>query len=238
MKNYILHKAETRGSADHGWLKTHHTFSFANYYDPERIHFGMLRVLNDDRIDGGQGFGMHPHENMEIITIPFNGALAHKDSMGNSSEITAGEIQVMSAGTGIYHSEFNAHAEVPVELIQIWVFPNKKNVTPRYDQIKLNPEDSKNKFQQILSPSKEDDGVWIHQDAWFHIAEFDNEYKAIYKIKKSTNGLYVFIIEGSAYIDDILLNKRDGLGITETEEIILTSKESNTKILLMEVPMK
>lgn len=238
MKNYTLHKAETRGNADHGWLKTNHTFSFANYYDPSRIHFGMLRVLNDDLVEGGMGFGMHPHDNMEIITIPLKGALAHKDSMGNSSVITAGEIQVMSAGTGIYHSEFNASPTDFVELLQIWVFPNKKEVSPRYDQIKLNPEDSKNQYQQILSPSENDEGVWIHQDAWFHLAEFEKDFESIYQLKKSGNGLYVFVIEGSVNMGDITLNKRDGLGITETNEIKIKSNETGTKVLLMEVPMR
>ncbi len=236
--NYILHKAETRGNADHGWLKTHHTFSFANYYDPERVHFGMLRVLNDDEVAGGKGFDMHPHDNMEIITIPLQGSLAHKDSMGNSSVITTGEIQVMSAGTGIYHSEFNADPQIPVKLLQIWIFPNKKNVVPRYDQIKLNPEDSKNKFQQILSPDKSDEGVWIYQDAWFHLAEFDNDIESEYLLKNPENGLYVFVIEGSINIDENLLQKRDGIGITEAKEVKIKSSESGTKVLLMEVPMR
>jgi quercetin 2,3-dioxygenase len=238
MKNYTLHKSETRGHADHGWLKTNHTFSFANYYDLSRMHFGMLRVLNDDQVEGGMGFGTHPHDDMEIITIPLNGALAHKDSMGNSSVIAAGEIQVMSAGTGIYHSEFNASPTDSVELLQIWIFPNKKDVSPRYDQIKLNPEDSKNKFQQILSPNENDKGVWIHQDAWFHLAEFEKDFETTYKLKKSGNGLYVFMIEGSVDLGDITLKKRDGLGITETNEIKIKSKETGTKVLLMEVPMR
>jgi hypothetical protein len=238
MGHYIIHKAETRGKADHGWLKAHHTFSFANYYDPQRVHFGMLRVLNDDRVEGSMGFGMHPHDNMEIITIPLHGSLAHKDSMGNSSVIMSGEIQVMSAGTGIYHSEFNADPQIPVKLLQIWIFPNKKNVEPRYGQIRLNPEDSKNKFQQILSPDKSDEGVWIYQDAWFHLAEFDNGIESEYLLKNPENGLYVFVIEGSINIDENLLQKRDGIGITETNEIKIKSSESGTKILLMEVPMR
>jgi redox-sensitive bicupin YhaK (pirin superfamily) len=175
---------------------------------------------------------------MEIITIPLQGSLAHKDSMGNSSVITTGEIQVMSAGTGIYHSEFNADPQIPVKLLQIWIFPNKKNVVPRYDQIKLNPEDSKNKFQQILSPDKSDEGVWIYQDAWFHLAEFDNDIESEYLLKNPENGLYVFVIEGSINIDENLLQKRDGIGITEAKEVKIKSTETGTKVLLMEVPMR
>ncbi len=163
--NSIIHRAETRGHANHGWLDTHHTFSFANYYNPERMHFGVLRVLNDDRVAAGMGFGTHPHDNMEIISIPLEGDLEHKDSMGNVSVIKNGDIQVMSAGTGITHSEYNRNKNSEVRFLQIWVFPNKKNVTPRYDQITLKDSDRYNKFQQILSPYPEDEGVWIHQNA-------------------------------------------------------------------------
>src|ERR1700754_2737741 len=162
LENTVLHKADTRGHANHGWLDSHHTFSFANYYNPERMSFGVLRVLNDDRVDPGMGFGKHPHDNMEIISIALEGDLEHKDSMGNTAVIKKGDIQVMSAGTGIYHSEYNRNKDKLTKFLQIWVYPNKKNVTPRYDQISLNEEDRRNKLQQILSPNANDEGVWIH----------------------------------------------------------------------------
>src|SRR5512133_742964 len=180
MANTILHKAATRGHANHGWLNSFHTFSFANYYDPERVHFGALRVLNDDTVEAGMGFDTHPHDNMEIISIPLEGDLEHRDSMGNSSVIRYGDIQVMSAGTGIFHSEFNANKDKRVKFLQIWVFPNKKNVNPRYGQITLNPDDRHNRLHQILSPNPHDEGVWIYQDAWFHLAKFDKDFSAEY----------------------------------------------------------
>ena len=234
--NTIIHKAGTRGHADHGWLKTWHTFSFADYYNPERIHFGVLRVLNDDIIAAGKGFGTHPHDNMEIITIPLEGDLEHKDSMGNTSVIRSGEIQVMSAGTGIYHSEYNANDDSFVKLLQIWVFPDKKNVKPRYDQIKLDETKIKNRFLQILSPYPDDEGVWIHQNAWFHLGDFDKKTSELYKLKDNSNGLYVFIIEGEANIEGNLLSKRDGIGIPQAEEVQFDISE-NSRILLMEIPM-
>ncbi|CAN1573306.1 COG1741 Pirin-related protein [Flavobacteriaceae bacterium] len=237
MENTILHKADTRGLANHGWLESHQTFSFANYYNPERMHFGVLRVLNDDRVDAGKGFGTHPHDNMEIISIPLEGDLEHKDSMGNTTVIKKGDIQTMSAGTGIFHSEFNKNDDQLVKFLQIWVYPNKKNVTPRYDQISLKTEERKNKFQQILSPSPDDEGVWIHQDAWFHLGTFDQNINTEYIIKKPNNGVYVFIIKGSVMIADQKLNSRDGFGVWDTQKINFTSNEDNTEILLMEVPM-
>ncbi|MDR6845708.1 redox-sensitive bicupin YhaK (pirin superfamily) [Flavobacterium granuli] len=237
MENTILHKAETRGLANHGWLESHQTFSFANYYNPERMHFGVLRVLNDDRVDASKGFGTHPHDNMEIISIPLEGDLEHKDSMGNTTVIKKGDIQTMSAGTGIFHSEFNKNDDQLVKFLQIWVYPNKKNVTPRYDQITLNTEERKNKFQQILSPSPNDEGVWIHQDAWFHLGTFDQNISTEYTVKKPNNGVYIFIIKGSVTIAGQKLNPRDGLGVWDTKEITITSTEDNTEILLMEVPM-
>lgn len=234
--NIVLHKAESRGHANHGWLNTYHSFSFANYYNPERMHFGVLRVLNDDIIDGGMGFGMHPHDNMEIITIPISGDLEHKDSMGNTSVIKQNDIQVMSAGTGIYHSEYNKNNDKLVSLLQIWLFPNTKNVTPRYDQITLQPQKVKNKFNQILSPYKNDEGVWIHQDAWFYLGKFDKKASHKYKINKEGNGLYAFVIEGNATIQNQKLNKRDGLGIWNINELEIGVDE-NSHVLLMEVPM-
>ncbi|MGD9772447.1 MAG: pirin family protein, partial [Parabacteroides sp.] len=169
----VLHKAASRGHANHGWLESYHTFSFANYYNPQRIHFGALRVLNDDKVSAGMGFGKHPHDNMEIISIPLSGELEHKDSMGNVAVIKAGEVQVMSAGSGIYHSEFNKREDKEVRFLQIWVFSNKKNVTPRYDQISIKEIAKDNAFYQILSPNSDDQGVWIYQDAWFHLGKFE-----------------------------------------------------------------
>ncbi len=232
----ILHKANSRGHADHGWLKTQHTFSFANYYNPERVHFGALRVLNDDWIAGGQGFGTHPHDNMEIITIPLSGVVEHKDSMGNHGTITAGEIQVMSAGTGIYHSEFNGDKVKPLSLLQIWVFSDKKNVTPRYDQISLSDIEKENELYQILSPSADDQGVWIHQQAWFSLGNFTEEWEGSYKLHRPESGVYVFVIEGEATISGNKLNRRDGIGISEVTEINI-STTAGTRILIMEIPV-
>ena len=237
MENTIVHKADTRGLANHGWLESHHTFSFANYHNPERMHFGVLRVLNDDRVDAGMGFGTHPHDNMEIISIPLEGDLEHKDSMGNATVIKNGDIQVMSAGTGIFHSEYNKNQDKLVKFLQIWVYPNKKNVTPRYDQITLNPEARKNKFQQILSPNPDDEGVWIHQDAWFHLGTFEKGISTAYNIKKKGNGVYAFILKGEATIENQKLEKRDGFGIWDTDKFTIKANSDDTEILLMEVPM-
>lgn len=232
----VIHKAGSRGYADHDWLRSHHTFSFASYYDPERVHFGALRVLNDDDIAGGGGFGKHPHDNMEIITIPLEGQLEHQDSMGNREVISAGEVQVMSAGTGIFHSEYNKNQDRPVKLLQIWLFPNKKNVKPRYDQIKLNEEDRHNKLQQILSPDPNDAGTWIHQDAWFHLGKLDKGTSAGYRIKKDGNGVYAFVISGNVTIGGEKLDARDAVGIWEAESIDILA-ESDAEVLLMDVPM-
>ncbi len=237
MTKTVLHRSVTRGQANHGWLQARHTFSFANYYDPNRMNFGVLRVLNDDQVAEGRGFGTHPHDNMEIITIPLEGDLEHKDSMGNSSVIRYGDVQVMSAGTGIQHSEFNPNKDKPLKLLQIWVFPNKRNVSPRYDQITLNMNERHNKLQQILSPSPEDEGVWIHQDAWFHLGKFDKDFTAEYEIKKNGNGVYAFVIRGAVKIEGELLKERDGLGIWETDSLSIQSVQEGTEILLMEVPM-
>jgi quercetin 2,3-dioxygenase len=237
MAQTILHKAETRGDANHGWLHSRHTFSFADYYDPERVHFGALRVLNDDRVEAGMGFGTHPHDNMEIISIPLEGDLEHKDSMGNVSVIKNGDVQAMSAGTGITHSEYNRNKDRLVKFLQIWVFPNKKNVMPRYDQITLNSSDRYNKFQQILSPNADDTGVWIYQDAWLHLGQFDKDVSTNYTIKKKGNGVYAIIITGDVTIDGNSLHERDGLGIWDTDTISIKTNSQNAEVLLMEVPM-
>ncbi|TAF34066.1 MAG: pirin family protein [Cytophagales bacterium] len=236
MANIVLHKAAKRGYANHGWLESYHSFSFASYYNPEQMHFGVLRVLNDDRIAGGAGFGTHPHDNMEIVSIPLSGALEHKDSMGNVAVISKGEIQVMSAGTGISHSEKNKNTKEEAKFLQIWIIPNKRNVTPRYDQIKLNAEERVNTFQQILSPSPNDAGVWIHQDAWFHLADFEPGKSSDYQIKKSGNGVYAFVLSGTATINGIELEARDGLGVWNTDKIEVKAN-SQLEILLMDVPM-
>ncbi|PZR22778.1 MAG: hypothetical protein DI539_04605 [Flavobacterium psychrophilum] len=237
LENTVLHKANSRGHANHGWLDSHHSFSFANYYNPDRMHFGVLRVLNDDRVDAGMGFGTHPHDNMEIISIPLEGDLEHKDSMGNTAVIKKGDIQVMSAGTGIYHSEYNKNKDRLTKFLQIWVYPNKKNVTPRYDQITLNEADRHNKLQQILSPNANDEGVWIHQDAWFHLGRFDKDFTTEYKLKKSGNGIYAFVIKGDINIGNIQLNERDALGIWNTSEISIIANTPDAELLLIEVPM-
>jgi redox-sensitive bicupin YhaK (pirin superfamily) len=234
--NSVIHKAETRGQANHGWLNSHHTFSFANYHNPERMHFGVLRVLNDDQVQAGQGFGTHPHDNMEIISIPLKGDLEHKDSMGNIAVIQEGDVQILSAGTGITHSEYNKNSSKEVKFLQIWIFPNKKNVTPRYDQISIRDIQKENEFYQVLSPNKDDQGVWINQDAWFHIGKFDKGHAAEYTLKKEGNGVYAFVLEGDVEINNEKLTKRDGMGIWDTESITVKASE-NTRVLLMEVPM-
>ncbi|WP_396155551.1 pirin family protein [Flavobacterium sp.] len=237
MKNIILHKANTRGHANHGWLNAYHSFSFASWYNPERVQFGVLRVLNDDTVASGMGFGTHPHDNMEIITIPLEGDLAHKDSMGNAETIKTGDIQVMSAGTGIQHSEFNPNADHHTKLFQIWLFPKVRNVAPRYQQITLDTSDRHNKLQQILSPDADDAGVWIYQDAWFHMGNLDKGTTIDYNRKKVGNGLYVFVIKGSVKVDGQELEQRDGLGITDFDKVSFEAT-SDTEVLLMEVPME
>ena len=236
MANTVLHKADTRSHADHGWLNSFHTFSFANYYNPDRMHFGVLRVLNDDTVAAGKGFGTHPHDNMEIISIPLEGDLEHKDSMGNTTVIRNGDVQVMSAGTGIQHSEFNKNTDKTVKFLQIWVFPNQRNVKPRYDQMTLQLADRQNKLQQILSPNADDAGVWIHQNAWFHLGQFDKGKTAEYSIKKTGNGVYAFLLSGKMTIGGQALEARDGLGIWDVEKFDLKADDS-AEILLMDVPM-
>jgi redox-sensitive bicupin YhaK (pirin superfamily) len=237
MKNTVIHKAHSRGNANHGWLNAYHSFSFASWFDPERIQFGTLRVLNDDTIAAGMGFGTHPHDNMEIITIPLEGDLAHKDSMGNAATIKTGDVQVMSAGTGIQHSEFNPNTNQHTKLFQIWLFPKYRNVEPRYQQITLDPSLQKNSFDQILSPNPDDAGVWIHQDAWFYLSDFEADFTKKLTLKKEGNGFYIMTIEGEIEVNGQKLEKRDALGIWETSEIEIKAI-SNAKFLIMEIPME
>ena len=233
----VLHPADSRGHADHGWLKSYHTFSFAGYRNPARDHFGALRVLNDDTVAGGMGFGRHSHDNMEIISIPLSGDLEHQDSIGSKAVIRQGDVQVMSAGTGVAHSEKNHSHQEPVKFLQIWVFPNKRDVQPRYDQQTFSAEDRHNKLLQVVSPNPDDAGVWLHQDAWFHLGQLDQGFSTEYQVKKAGNGVYAFVLEGDVTIDGQALHRRDGYGIWETEGFRLTAN-SNAEILLMEVPME
>ncbi len=233
----ILHKANTRGHANHGWLDSYHTFSFAGYHDPQRIHFGALRVLNDDTVDGGMGFGAHPHDNMEIISIPTSGDLEHKDNMGTVQVIRQGDVQVMSAGTGIQHAEKNKNADKPVKFFQIWVFPKEENVKPRYDQKTFGDNDKHNKLLTVVSPIGSDDGgVQIHQDAWFSLGKLDKDFTTTYALKNKGNGVYAFVIEGNVTINGEKLNRRDGLGITDADSLTIKA-ENDAELLLMEVPV-
>jgi redox-sensitive bicupin YhaK (pirin superfamily) len=234
---YSIHKADSRGHADHGWLNTYHTFSFAGYHDPERIHFGALRVLNDDTVAGGMGFGAHPHDNMEIISIPTKGDLEHQDSMGNKQVIRSGDVQVMSAGTGIRHAEKNKNNNEEVRFFQIWVFPKEKNVTPRYDQKTFTDTDKHNKLLTVVSPlGTNDGGVQIHQNAWFALGNLDKGFKTNYPLHDKVNGVYAFVIEGKVNINGQTLDRRDGMGIKGTETLDIIA-EDNATLLLMEVPV-
>jgi redox-sensitive bicupin YhaK (pirin superfamily) len=235
MSKTILYKADTRGRADHGWLVSNQSFSFADYYNPDRMGFGVLRVLNDDVVAGGKGFGWHPHDNMEIISIPLEGSLIHKDNLGHELVIRAGEIQVMSTGKGVFHSEYNNEPDKPVKFLQIWIFPDRLNVEPRYDQARL--DIGHNKLHQVLSPHAGEDGVWIYQDAWFHLGVFDTDVEFGYELKKKGNGIYLFIIKGAFQAEGQRLEERDALGITGVESIRLRSLEADSEILVIEAPM-
>jgi len=233
----ILHKANTRGHANHGWLDSYHSFSFAGYHDPERVHFGALRVLNDDTVAGGMGFGAHPHDNMEIISIPTVGELEHKDNVGTKQVISPGDVQVMSAGTGIQHSEKNKNKDKEVKFFQIWVFPNKKNVEPRYEQKNFSDSDKHNKLLTVVSPIGTDDGgVQIYQDAWFSLGKLDKGFSTVYQLKNKNNGVYAFVIEGDVTINGEKLNRRDGMGISDASQLKINA-DSNAEVLLMEVPL-
>ena len=233
----VLHKAATRGHADHGWLDSWHTFSFAGYYDPSRIHFGALRVLNDDTVAAGMGFGKHPHDNMEIISIPLEGDLEHGDSMGNTAVIKQGDVQAMSAGTGVVHSEKNKNHDKSVKFLQIWVFPKERNVQPRYDQKFVSDAEKQNKLATVVSPiGTSDSGVQIHQDAWFSLGKMEKGTTLTYDLKKEGNGVYAFLLEGDVSINDVVLNRRDGLGITEEQKLNIVAN-ADAELLLMEIPM-
>jgi len=237
MAQTVLHTAASRGGADHGWLKSHHTFSFGGYFNSERVNFGALRVLNDDSVDGGMGFGEHPHDNMEIISIPLEGALQHKDSMGNVATIELGEIQAMSAGTGIYHSEFNKDKGNPVKFLQIWLFPNKRNVEPRYDQVKIDTPKNSGELVQVLSPNADDAGVWIYQDAWFNLGRLSSGDNITYSLHKKGNGAYIFVLEGEVIVEGQKLGTRDGFGIWDTDTFTITGS-AEARFLIMDVPME
>lgn len=235
----VFHPASSRGHANHGWLDAHHSFSFANWYDPSRIHFGALRVLNDDTVAGGGGFGMHPHDNMEIVTIPLSGALEHRDSMGNIGVIEQGDVQAMSAGRGVRHSEYNKNADIPCSLLQIWVFPKLKNIEPRYDQKTFLPEGRKNKLQTLVAPDGHPEGsgaMQINQDSWFSIGRFDAGESFFYEIKKPGNGVYAFLISGEAEVGGQSLARRDAVGISETDGFEVKISDA-AEVLLIEVPM-
>ena len=245
MSNTILHKASTRGHADHGWLNSFFSFSFAGYYNADRVQFGVLRVLNDDSVAGGKGFGSHPHDNMEIISIPLEGSLAHQDNMGHKEVVSEGEVQVMSTGKGVFHSEYNNSPDQTVKFLQIWVFPNKLNVTPRYDQVRLDHSKGHNALQQVIYPypgptgdAASNEGSWIYQDAWFHMGTFDAGRKIGYDIKKPGNGIYLFVIDGAFLYNGQRLETRDGLGITDVQSLHLEAVEQGSRILIMDVPMK
>ena len=233
--NALLHQADSRGRADYGWLKTRYTFSFADYHDRSRVHFGALRVLNDDWIKGGTGFDMHPHDNMEIITIIRNGELLHEDSMGHTEVLRSNDVQVMTAGTGIFHAERNNLSDHPVELFQIWIFPREKNLKPRYDQKGFDPGGRKNRWQTFASPG-EDGTLLINQEAWLSMTSLEQGEDIIYRFHKEKQGAYLFVIEGSLSIGELNVNRRDGIGIMEPLEILINA-QTDAEVLAIEIPM-
>lgn len=237
MTNKTIHKADSRGHENHGWLDTYHTFSFAGYYDSRRIHFGALRVLNDDTVLPGMGFGTHPHNDMEIVSIPLEGDLEHRDSMGNVAVIRKGEVQVMSAGTGITHSEYNKNRDRPVKFLQIWVFPREQGLTPRYSQVALDEAAMDGNLAQIVSPDKDDAGAWIHQDAWFHMGNLLQGRELEYKLKREGDGVYIFVLEGNLEAEGEKLTARDGIALWNGGSIALKALD-DTSVLVMEVPMR
>lgn len=233
----VLHPASSRGTADHGWLKTAHTFSFAGYYNPERIHYGVLRVLNDDWIAGGTGFGKHPHDNMEIVTIPLTGALEHQDSMGNKEVLCMGEVQAMSAGTGVFHSEYNASATEPCSLLQIWVIPERRGVEPRYEQRFYDVEALEREWHTVVNPMGQGEAMPIHQQAWFSLTKLAAGASRNYSPRRAENGVYFLVIEGAAEVAGHMLNPRDGLGVSECDEISVRAAQ-DAFILAMDIPLR
>jgi redox-sensitive bicupin YhaK (pirin superfamily) len=233
----IFHRANSRGAADHGWLKSRHTFSFADYYNPERMGFGVLRVINDDWVDAGQGFGTHPHRNMEIVSIPLEGELSHRDSEGNGKVIRKGEVQIMSAGSGIAHSEFNPSEANPVNFLQIWVLPKLLNIPPRYEQKYFASEDRKNAWQVVVSPDKNSGGVFINQDAVFSMTEMDAGRELEYTRHIEGNGIYVFVLDGEIKIEGETLNTRDAAGFEHAAHLQIAASK-NSRLLVIEVPMQ
>ena len=231
----LVHKAKDRGHVNFGWLDSHHSFSFGQYYDPKKMNFGALRVLNDDIVNGGGGFGKHPHENMEIVSIPLSGDLEHEDSTGTKEIIKENDIQIMSAGAGIQHSEKNHSERTPVNFLQIWVIPKVQNIQPRYDQKTFDRQDRHNKLITVVAPDA-DSAIWINQDAWFSIGYFDEGIKEIYPIHKEGNGAYVFVIDGTINIGGAMLNKRDAIGIWDISEIEIDFS-TDAEILVIDVPM-
>ncbi len=231
-----IHRADSRGLADHGWLKSRHTFSFANYHNPERVRFGLLRVLNDDIVEPGEGFGTHPHDNMEIISIPLKGALAHKDSEGNEHVINTGDVQIMSAGSGLYHSEYNASKKDPVNFLQIWVFPKERDIKPRYDQKTFSEKERENKLQLVVSPEKNGNALWINQDAYFSLSDLSAGKSVNYSIKHNGNALYLFVLKGNIKTAGEELSQRDAIGIEDIKDIEISAK-TDSEILLIEVPL-
>lgn len=232
----VLHKADSRGLAEHGWLLSRHTFSFADYHDPQRMGFGLLRVLNDDIVKPAMGFGTHPHENMEIISIPLSGSLRHRDSMGNIHVVTGGEVQVLSAGSGITHSEYNNSEHEDVNFLQIWIYPKEQNISPCYGQQCFDPQGRKNRFQVLVSPAADAGSIRINQDAWISLACFDVGVELNYRKQQATNGVYFFLISGAVIIAGQQLVARDGLGISAGDESIVKASES-AELLAIEVPM-
>jgi redox-sensitive bicupin YhaK (pirin superfamily) len=232
-----IHRAESRGFADHGWLKSYHSFSFASYYNPERMGFGLLRVLNDDTVSPGMGFGEHPHDNMEIVSIPLKGSLEHRDSMGNKMVIGPNEVQIMSAGKGVRHSEYNHSKTEEVKFLQIWVLPKERNIKPRYEQKVFKAEERRNKFQTVVSPEQTDGALWINQDARFVLTDLKNGKALTYSLKDEAKGVYIFVLEGSIETSGETLKRRDAIGVSETMKIEIKALE-NAEILLIEVPMK
>ncbi len=231
-----IHRADSRGFANHGWLQSSHTFSFAGYYNPDRIHFGALRVLNDDTVKGGMGFGAHPHDNMEIVSIPLSGALEHRDTTGRHKIINQNDVQIMSAGTGIEHSEFNASKTDPVKFLQIWLFPKKRDIAPRYDQQTFEPSDRHNRLQTVVAPEGSSEGLPINQDAWFSLGNFDEGQSFNYTPKKAGNGLYLFVISGTVSAGGENLGPRDAIAVEDYSQLDVVTSE-DAALLLMDLPM-